>query len=256
MKGQPIAIALGFVCVFSLGIVAGAILWPRFQTSPASDDGMARMVVNGNTVEYPAGSAVEYEDFGNTLHDGGTHSIARDTTATSGGLSTNSERLAAAYQQTAPTDGLGASGGGIVASIEAVGGKPLNALYVIAALAIIGGGVAAFGFKQFGLGLGLALGGLGVAAIAYFATEQPWVFWLLIPLAGSALGWWLYSSGVLKATKAVAVPITKGLASLKATNPAAFEAATSAIGEVSGTVKGTPQREKMDRTIRKLKASA
>lgn len=244
MKGQPIIVALGLVCAFSLGWAVRG-----FQSQPPQSDGLARAVINGHTIEYAPGSVVEFETDGDDRHDAGTHTTTRDTTATSGGLTTSSADVAANYQQTAPTDGLGGSGGGIIATVEAVGGKPMNALYVIAALCVVGGAVVTFWLKMPGLGLGLATGGLGVAAIAYFASEQPWVFWLLIPLAGAAGICWLHNNGNLKATNTA----LRGV--VKAVELAPKEAKDAVKANVEKAV-GKRAIATVDRVIEKAKAHA
>lgn len=251
MKAQPIAIALGFVCAFVAGWAVRG-----FQTTPTvpPSDGLASIVVDGHTVEYAPGSDVEIESFGSAVHDGGTHTLSRDTEAVSGGLTTNSSEVAANYEQTAPTDGLGASGGGIISSIQAKAGGQYAYLWFLAAGMFVAACIAFVKIdKQFGVAL--AAGSVGVAAIAWFAEDERRALFGLIFIGLGAIGYWMYHAGMFKATKSVAVPITKGIASLEATNPAAFEAATKAIGAVSGTIKGTPQREKMDRRVRKLKSN-
>lgn len=252
MKATAIWIALGFVCAFSLGWAVRGFQSPTPSVSTPS--GMARAVVNGNVIDYPADSGFEFEASAVTRSDEGNHTLSRDTQAVSGGLTTNSAEVAANYEQTAPTDGLGASGGGIISTIKAKAGGQYAYLWFLAAGMFVAACIAFVKIdKQ--LGVALAAGSVGVAAIAWFAEDERRALFGLIFIGLGAIGYWMYHAGMFKATKSVAVPITKGIASLEATNPAAFEAATKAIGAVSGTIKGTPQREKMDRRVRKLKSN-
>ena len=246
MKGQPIAVALGFVCAFGLGWAVRGFQQP----TPTPSDGLARMTIDGHTIEYPSGSGVEFESFGNERHDAGTHNLARDADVRSGGLSTNSERVAQNYQQTEPTDGMGAFGGGIVSSVEAFGGNSMNVLYIIGALAIIGGAVVGLGLKRPMLGLGLAAGGVGVIVIAYFAAEQPLVLWLLGILGLGAAGWWLWTVMDAERKRKALEAVTGAVEAAKRVNPEAAALVKQFVPDMAGD-KNLPA---IKREIEKAKA--
>lgn len=240
MKVTAIWIALGFVCAFCLGWAVRG-----FQSPTPSDNapsGMARAVVNGNVIDYPADSGFEFEASAVTRSDEGTHTLSRDTQAVSGGLTTNSAEVAANYEQTAPTDGLGASGGGIISTIEAKAGGQYAFLWLIAALMAAAG---CFVFVKIDKQLGIALiaGAGGVAAIAWFAEDDQRMLYGLILLVGAALVWWLYSTRRLKSTKIALGNIVAGVGSLEETAPDTFEKVTGAIKGVAGADNGIVKRE-------------
>jgi hypothetical protein len=191
--------------------------------------------------------SVSIEDFGS--EDAGSSSLSTQGQATGPGLRTTSERVGSAFEAGSPTVGS-VSGGSVLSTIEAIGTTPLNGLYLLGGAAVLAGAVAAFGFKMPGLGLGLALGGGAVCIIAWFASSDQRMLWLLIPLGLLALAYWLYQAGLLHKWMDATTPITRGIATLQALDPKAHETVTTAIGAQAGP-KGTKRRRKVEDVVNK-----
>lgn len=232
MKAQPIIVALGFVCAFAAGWAAGTFNQTQAPTPPSN--GLARAVVNGNVIEYAPGSDVEIETFDNHRSDEGAESLSRQTDAASGALSTTSAEVASSYEQTAPTDGIGGSGGGIVSQIKAASGNPMNVLYLIGGASIVAGGVVGLGVKRPALGLGLAAGGLGVILIAWFAAEQPDTLWLLGVIGIVGVGWWVWTAVDAERKRRALEAVTGAVESAKKINPEAASLVKSLVPGMAG----------------------
>lgn len=244
MKGKPIVIAVGFVLTFALGLLVGRSA-PFPPTQPPNAD-LHTAVVDGLTIQYDPSSALSIEIDDSTSVSGPRSSLQREGSAVGPALETNSETVGSSFEAGSPSVGS-VSGGSVLSTIEAAASTPFSSLYLIGALCLVGGGVAAFGFKMPGLGLGLALGGLAVCAVAWFASSDQRMLWLLVPLAGAGILYWLYQAGLLRKWQSATVPITKGIAALEKLDPGAYAAATSAIS--TQAPKGTRKRKIVDDVV-------
>lgn len=239
MKGRPIVIAVGSVLMFSLGLLAGR-LWgetsrPLIQQLPTADLGPAPLttVIDGVAIQHApdARLSVSIEDYASSTD--GTTSLSREGDAVGPGLRTTSERVGSAFEASSPTVGS-VSGGSVISTVEAFASSPFNVFYVIGALCLVAGGVAALGFKRIGLGVGIAVGGLSCIVVGYFATSQPWVLWIVAGLAAVGIAWWLLEarSSTLKAQALGAV--TGAVEAAKRVDPVAASLVKKFVPDMAG----------------------
>lgn len=243
-SGSPIVTALGGVLTFALGVAVGGAwalshpnLSPVASTTPptASSPFASITTPDGTVVQYDPSASVSIQSSESSSRGGASLDTTFAGEATSAGLDTSSDKLAAEFETGAPSVGS-TTGGHLISSIRASTGTSLMAIYLVGAGCVVAGIYLLVGMRppMPTKGMALIIGGVAIFAMAYLSENAPWVWYIIGVLGLAYIGWWLYDATIASRNKEALVATTAAVQAAGRVDSKAAELVKSLVPEMAG----------------------